>query len=164
MFTTIQTMLSGKSQVIGATLAMLFGVGTEASGISRTGNTAIYVAFCGFAGAFIASLPKIIAARAHAKLSDGEFTSKQTRGLIDMLRKTASDNERILAIQSAVRHDIQGELQAARGHITLLEIIMREHDLANVIPDYHPADIRELLREMDRKILEIKEAPTSQHT
>lgn len=149
--------LAGKSQWIGSLLAMAFGVTTEATGVSHTGNTAVYVALCGFMGAFIASLPKIIAARSNARMSENEFIGAQTRGLIDTLRKNSSDTDRILALSTSVRHDIQDSLQAAYWHIEFLKALI-PRDKHKEIPPFTPLDIRSLLREMDNKVLEIKES------
>lgn len=150
-----QQFLSGKSPFIAALFSGLFGATTESTGLTHSGNTGIFIALCGFAGAFIASLPKIIAARSNAKLSESQFNSEETRQLIKMLRKQNTDNDQILSLQVAARHSIQGELQAAIWHIALLEDVCRKACLQDLPTHKHP-DIAAMMRNLDAQIMKIK--------
>ena len=153
----------GKSPFIGAIISALLGGIVDTTGLIHSGNTTLFVALCGLAGAFFASLPKIIAARSHAKMSESEFVGKETRELVKMLRKQNVNYDSILSLQVAARHNIQGFFQAAVWRINLLEDELERAGLQVIHGKYEPPDINGLLRDLDKQILEIKRTNGNEH-
>lgn len=147
---------ASSSTVIGAMTSGLLGLAATGTDLIA-GNGSWVIGVCAVLGAVLANLPKIISARAHAKLSESEYIGKETRGLIDMLKKSAWDSERILALSNNLRHTVQSSYQASLLHITYLESLMGDHGIKN-IPKIQPLDMSQLLKEYDEQIINIKNA------
>lgn len=146
-----------KTPALCALAAAIFGIGAEVSGVVQDNTNRIFwVAMCALAGAFAGSMPKILGAIFGYRQSEREFVGKEIHGLITMLKKNAYDNERILAIQTGVRHAVQEGYQAAIWRIELLE---RELKDAHITLDLQPlqiVNVPKLLKDMDVEVIKLK--------
>lgn len=146
---------AGLSPFFAGALGSIFGALTDATGLATPSSTPLYVALCGLVGAAIATLPRYIAAKSHARLSQDEFIGKKTTDLIENLERRADQLDQILALNVSARHDVQGGYQAARYYIETLKEELRRHGVTQ-LPPYEPVNVREILAELDRKIAKIK--------
>lgn len=149
--------LPASSTVIGALTSGLLGLAVTATDFVKEGNGGLVVGLCAVLGALLANLPKIMRERSTARLSESEFVASTTRGLIETLMKSASDNERILAMERELRHRIQGAYQTSVFHIAYLEGIMEDHAVKNY-PQFTRLDVEKLMSDYDGEVVRIKNA------
>lgn len=155
--TAVKGWFLAKTPVLCALAAALFGTAAEVSGVvADNGNKVFWVSMCALAGAFAGSLPRILGAIFGYKQSEREFVGKELHGLVATLKKNASDNERILALSTSIRHAVQEGYQAAIWRIALLEREFKESGKTFDMPPLTHVDVAGLLREMDSEVKKIK--------
>jgi hypothetical protein len=146
---------AGSSSVIGAMTSGLLSLAATIGNSEATSNSALIVGGAAILGALFANLPKFIAARATARMNEVEFLGKTTNGIIERLTKSATDNERILAIEVEMRHTIQGAYQAAVSQCQLYEDMLEEKGV-KLTRKLVPLDVVALLRNFDKEVINIK--------
>lgn len=155
-----QTYLIGKSPLVGGILSALIGAGTESVGLVQPGNTYIYVALCGLAGALVASVLRWLIAREQNKITLGRELDTRARRMIEFLQGKVDQHEQVMVLRDELRHDLRSYIDAAFAQVLVLEATIERLNPGYKLPRFQltPQMVAERVKEVDRAIIDLKQA------